>query len=655
MKKLSTLLVAFITIGSLSLNAQNKSDSYVDKDPDLNQFNPSPSYAKALWDIQFNYDVTTAASGDVGMAAALFFNNEFWVSRWASDTIYRFDASGVLISEFVISGLSGTRSFTTDGIYLYAGTSSNTIYRIDPSLQQLAPPHITSSASVTARFCTFDATLNAGAGGFWIGNFNTDIVAIDMTGNVLSTVLVTTHGLSGMYGAAVDNLTTGGPYLWVFNQGGANNMELTQLQLPSGTPTGLSHDVMSDVGTAQSLTSGLAGGAFISNEIVSGKVTLGGLAQGTPNNILFGYELTEPTPDADVAVADMRTVKGYTQIPLTHVALDSFEISVVNNSIITVDSIYLNVEVEHSSSVVFTDNIVLTNVASYATSTVYSQPYIPSNGVGVYNVKVVSSTNLSQPDVLPTNDTMTFVFEVTDSIYARDNGISTGSPYSVSSTSWGYAAASYQIETNDTLTGIWIQLETPIHNDTTYGIVASMSGGMPTSVIASTPVQLIDSMQNIYYMTFATGVPLTAGEYAFGCYEGTNTTINLAQSNNLFTPNVNFFYTSAGGWVASGIQTARFIHPVFGNVVLPTSIKELTESVISVYPNPTNDLVTILLANPQQNLSYNIVDLTGKIVLNDFLLSNKTTIDLTAMPSGVYVLNVSSNGEMIGKQLIMKK
>jgi hypothetical protein len=160
----------FITLGlslCISYSFSQHAEAVI-KQQDINTSTETKSNTndKALWDVQFSFNATSATSGDNGMAAIAYFNNEFWVSRWASDTIYRFSSAGVLISEFTISGLTGTRSFTTDGTYLYAGTASSTIYRINPSLQQLAPPHITSSSSVTARFCTYDATLNSGNGGF---------------------------------------------------------------------------------------------------------------------------------------------------------------------------------------------------------------------------------------------------------------------------------------------------------------------------------------------------------------------------------------------------------------------------------------------------------------------------------------------------------
>jgi hypothetical protein len=127
---------------------------------------------------------------------------------------------------------------------------------------------------------------------FWIGNFSTDIVAISMAGAVLSTIPAATHGLTGMYGAAIDNNTPGGPYLWIFNQGGTNNSQLVALELPAGTAsTTYNHDVYPDVSTTHSLTSGLAGGAFITTNFVSGTVSVMCLLQGTPNNVAVVYEI----------------------------------------------------------------------------------------------------------------------------------------------------------------------------------------------------------------------------------------------------------------------------------------------------------------------------------------------------------------------------
>ena len=122
-----------------------------------------------------------------------------------------------------------------------------------------------------------------------------------MFGNTLSTIANITHGLSGMYGAAIDNSSIGGPYLWVHWQDGASSeSEIAQLSLPGGTQTGISFDVTSVAGPAN----GLGGGLFITDQAVSGEYTIGGLVQRTSNTI-FGLELDFAPITFDVSVLNI--------------------------------------------------------------------------------------------------------------------------------------------------------------------------------------------------------------------------------------------------------------------------------------------------------------------------------------------------------------
>lgn len=248
---------------------------------------------EALWDIQANYNITAATGGNVGMAGVIFVNNQYWVSEWASDTVVRFSATGTLVDKFVIAGLSGIRSFTTDGTIVYASNNTNQIYRINPTTRQLSNPStIAAGSSFPVRFCTYDITLNSGGGGFWVGNFNTDLQSLSMSGSLLSTISAATFNVGGAYGAAMSQSQALGSYIWLYAQQGANNCELVQLQMPSGTPTGVTRDVYTDISGPNSLSSGLAGGVFVTDAIVAGKRSIVTVTQGTPNNVLAVHELS---------------------------------------------------------------------------------------------------------------------------------------------------------------------------------------------------------------------------------------------------------------------------------------------------------------------------------------------------------------------------
>lgn len=267
-------LLAVACLFALQSQAQSEMSPVIDNTP--------LSSSKALWDIQFSTDVTTS-SGSSGQAAVAFVNNEFWTSRWANDTLIRYSSTGAFIQKFTIAGLSGTRSITYDGTNLYMGNATNTIYVVDPGTQAVTGT-ITSSAASTSRFLAYDATLDGGSGGFWTGNFNTDIEAISMTGTLLATIPAATHTLTGMYGAAVDGTT-----LWVFHQGGANASQMSGISTVSGAPNFETRDVFTDFQSTYGLSTGLAGGAFVTSDFMTGQKSLIGLLQGDPTNLIVVY------------------------------------------------------------------------------------------------------------------------------------------------------------------------------------------------------------------------------------------------------------------------------------------------------------------------------------------------------------------------------
>nr|MBA3985287.1 hypothetical protein [Flavobacteriales bacterium] len=157
----------------------------------------------ALFDLLFNYDVG-AAIGAQGQAGVAFINGEFWISAWASDLLHIVDADGVFVTTFTIPGVTGVRSITTDGTDVYLGTASTQIFVVDPNTQTLSSTiNITGGSGATARMLSYDATLDGGNGGFWIGSFANAIASVSMTGAELSVIPAATHGTT-IYGGVVD-------------------------------------------------------------------------------------------------------------------------------------------------------------------------------------------------------------------------------------------------------------------------------------------------------------------------------------------------------------------------------------------------------------------------------------------------------------------
>jgi hypothetical protein len=79
-------------------------------------------------------------------------------------------------------------------------------------------------------------------------------------------------------------------------------------------------------------------------------------------------------------------------------------------------------------------------------------------------------------------------------------------------------------------------------------------------------------------------------------------------------------------------------------------INEITNVVTSIYPNPTNGVVTIA-ANVEIN-NVVIVNALGAIVTEITVNANEVNVDLNNVANGVYFVNVYANGEVIAKRII---
>lgn len=86
---------------------------------------------------------------------------------------------------------------------------------------------------------------------------------------------------------------------------------------------------------------------------------------------------------------------------------------------------------------------------------------------------------------------------------------------------------------------------------------------------------------------------------------------------------------------------------------------DLTEIDLQVFPNPASDKLTVQFElDRTANSSWNMMDLTGRVLLNgDLGTSNgqvNTTIDVSDRPTGMYLIGVSIDGENTFRKVIVE-
>jgi hypothetical protein len=102
--------------------------------------------------------------------------------------------------------------------------------------------------------------------------------------------------------------------------------------------------------------------------------------------------------------------------------------------------------------------------------------------------------------------------------------------------------------------------------------------------------------------------------------------------------------------VAQGIQQPFEISTLSIDEHIPAKIQ------LSAYPNPTVDYLTLDVDSlDTESLQYVLIDISGKLIREEKITTQLTSINFTAIPSTTYLIKVTANGKNIKTFKIIKK
>lgn len=163
---------------------------------------------------------------------------------------------------------------------------------------------------------------------------------------------------------------------------------------------------------------------------------------------------------------------------------------------------------------------------------------------------------------------------------------------------------------------------------------------MNSSVASTNPVE--DYLQNVY--TIYLNVVDENGRYTL-TGEDRTTLLAMAQSD----PNE----YGMGVHVAAAMLDTIF----YKDYVLEEDIEfetgRLATSDVSVYPNPVEDELTVVLADSVTGYIA-VYNISGHCIFTTSLSDGTNTIDLTALSTGIYLVKVHPDDGSVSSQLIYK-
>lgn len=129
---------------------------------------------------------------------------------------------------------------------------------------------------------------------------------------------------------------------------------------------------------------------------------------------------------------------------------------------------------------------------------------------------------------------------------------------------------------------------------------------------------------------------------------------NTSESNGSVSYSIGqIYYTSietTSGSVTQGVQQPYEILTLSGAEITNIELR------FSVYPNPTTSFVTLeILEIELTQLSFTLFDLQGKLLFERKVAQTSTSIDLESYESGIYILNILDQNNLLKSFKIIKK
>jgi hypothetical protein len=253
----------------------------------------------------------------------------------------------------------------------------------------------------------------------------------------------------------------------------------------------------------------------------------------------------------DARITFVDTLTEYTATPLPQAQALPFTGTVNNNGLQSLTNVVVNLNIFNSAnaSVYTANSATISSIASAANAT-FTIPSFTPTAVDVYTARFIVSH--SQTDQNPANDTIYDGFYISDTIYARDNGVVTGA-LGIGAGNGGYLGQSFQVVSADQLTSISYYHTAGYTGEKHAAVIwSTLPNGSPDAIIASTDTLIYADDSARFYTNMLSNGPITLnpGWYVVTGVEF-DSTLQLGYTDDIHTANktwVEWPTNPASGW-----------------------------------------------------------------------------------------------------------
>lgn len=164
-------------------------------------------------------------------------------------------------------------------------------------------------------------------------------------------------------------------------------------------------------------------------------------------------------------------------------------------------------------------------------------------------------------------------------------------------------------------------------------------------------IVIVDNFgRSIDTVDYDDNAPWPAGTSAGGP-DGGGASIELVDSTSNNNDGANWLAsaTPITGVTVNGFQV--YGTPGMGSISVGVFEEQLVQNAISVYPNPTNAMVTIESKTMLKNTRVQVLAMDGKIVRDELFNQTKLTLDMSELSDGIYFVRI---GDTVQKLILSK-
>ena len=389
--------------------------------------------------------------------------------------------------------------------------------------------------------------------------------------------------------------------------------------------------------------------------------------------------------DVTISSTPSQLLKNYRSMPWSHFVLDSANsindtqfFSIKNNDSNPRGVDYFRKIYNPSETIIDSIGNVKGNVLAGNMENLFLSKHVPFATSSTADEKIfkskfaISYNNFVSNDDIPSNDTIS-TKTIFSNYFAYDDG-SAEAGYGIQEKINCGAALGFEIAMPDTLLGVQIffnRSEFDVSLRSFDLVVWDKISTLGTGTSEDVVLTKIRNLKPVYtntingFTAFKFDQAILVQKYFLVGWEQTQKfVLNIGMDENYSVQNIpaankNLFTKYDGVWHQAENIGALMIRPMFGKYTNPSiSVNEIknqtSKNEIEIYPNPAK---TYFRINTQLKNSFQIYmyDLMGKLVFETEIKTDKDSVNLPSLNSGIYILKlVAEDGSIVNKKIIIE-